>query len=194
MVGARWDCLAGPLLWRRRASNSALQRKVCMWDSSGCIMSGCDISWVSLCMPMRPGKNSVVALRRIRVPGGSWCAGSASLDHFCGAGGLPTAHWRVGGSWGCILSGGDISWVSLCVPMRPGKNSFVAPLRIRVPRGPPLPSCPCLRHLCACRFEGGKDTTLPLVRAAGLLVAVFKGSFRAARLLGPSPQRWRPVY
>ena len=23
------------------------------------------------------------------------------------------------------MSGGDITWVSLCVPMRPGKNSFV---------------------------------------------------------------------
>ena len=156
--------------------------------SSGCNMSGCDISWVSLCVPMRPGKNSFVALRRIRVPGGSWCAGSASLDHFCGAGGLPTAHWREGDCWGCILSGGDISWVSLCVPLRPGKNSFVAPLRIRVPRVPPLPPCSCLRHLCACRFEGVQRHYLTPCsggRAACARVAVFLGYFLGRSPLGP---------
>ena len=88
-----------------------------------------------------------------RFPG--WCAGlpgrtfwttygKCQLRAVCrlgpfGAGGLPTAHWSVcmwGVPGGCIMSGGDILWVSLCVPMRPGKNSFVARLRIRMPRGP----------------------------------------------------------
>ena len=43
---------------------------------------------------------------------------------------------HVWGSWGCLMSEGDTSWVSLCVPMRPGKSSFVARLRIRMPRVP----------------------------------------------------------
>ena len=82
-VGVYWDCLAAPVgpmwqmsaasclplgsLWRRRATNSALE---CLhvWGSRGCIMSVGDIPWVSLCVPMRPGKNSFVAPLRIRMP------------------------------------------------------------------------------------------------------------------------------
>ena len=49
------------------------------------------------------------------------------------------------------MSGGDIPWVSLCGPTRPGKNSLVAFLRIRIPPGPLssrlVPACAavCLR-------------------------------------------------
>ena len=46
------------------------------------------------------------------------------------------------GSWGCIITGDDIPWVSLCVPMRPGKNSFVAPFEFEYPV---RASCPRLR-------------------------------------------------
>ena len=63
--------------------------------------------------------------------------------------------FACGGAWGCILSGGDIQWVSLCAPMRPGKNSFVAPLRIRMPRGPPVrTSRPCLHLYVLAGFVG----------------------------------------
>ena len=54
------SCLPLGSIWRRRASNSALER-LHVWGSWGCIMLEGDISWVSLCVPMRPGKNSFVA-------------------------------------------------------------------------------------------------------------------------------------
>ena len=104
---------------------------------------------------------------------------------------------HVWGSWGCIMSGGDISWVSLCVPIRPGKTSFVAPLRIRMPWGSLLRVLSPPAPLCACGFADARPHYLTpcVIEWLGCLclVANFKGGFRAVQLLGPSPQRWGAV-
>ena len=73
----RWDCLAGPCvpIWQMSAASclplgsilapEGYQQRTgaiaCGSFFGGCILLEVDISWVSLCVPMRPGKNSVVA-------------------------------------------------------------------------------------------------------------------------------------
>ena len=70
------------------------------------------------------------------------------------------------------MSVGDISWVSLCVLLRPGKNSFVASLRIRIASGTPAARLVLAStSICSQGSPTRGHTTLPFARAAGLITS-----------------------